>query len=57
MDIMIYDLPTMKDGRIAVEAKYCEILNKYRRGETLDVEVLDWMDSANNWLTAVGTKL
>lgn len=56
MDIKLYTFPTLKDGRIAVEEAYCELLNKYRKKENLTVEELDWMDSANNWLTAVGNK-
>lgn len=57
MDVEMYNFPTMKDGRIAVEHAFCELMNKYRNGEQLEPEVLDWMDSANNWLMTVGTKL
>lgn len=45
----IYDLPTIEDPRL--EKTYCEVLNLYRSGEELDSVVLDWMDSANNWLS------
>lgn len=57
MDVKVFDFPTMKDGRIAVEHKYCELLNLYRSGEKLDLEALDWMDTANNWLMTTGSKL
>lgn len=57
MDVEMYTFPTLTDGRIAVEEKYCELINKYRNGETMDPVVLDWMDTANNWLMTVGSKL
>ena len=57
MEIEVYSFPTMKDGRNAVEYKYCELLNQYRNGEHLDPEVLDWMDSANTWLMTAKGKL
>lgn len=57
MDIEIYNFPTLADGRITVEHAYCDLINKYRNGEKLDPEVLDWMDSANTWLSAAGSKL
>ena len=50
MQVEMFSLPTMKDGLVAVEQKYCEIYNAYRNGEKLDPEVLDWMDTANTWL-------
>lgn len=50
MDVTMFDFPTMRDGRIAVETKYCELLNLYRRGEQLDEIEIDWLDSANTWL-------
>lgn len=50
MDVMMFDFPTMRDDRIAVETKYCELLNLYRRGEQLDEIEIDWLDSANTWL-------
>jgi hypothetical protein len=34
----------------AVEDTFCNLLNAQRRGESLPVEALDWMDTANNWL-------
>ena len=50
MQIEMFSLPTMKDGITAVEQKFCQIHSAYRNGETLDPEVLDWMDTANTWL-------
>lgn len=57
MEVELFNFPTMKDGRIAVELTYCELVNKYRNGEKLEPEALDWMDTANNWLMTTGTKL
>jgi hypothetical protein len=56
MDIEVHSFPTMRNPE-QVERTYCELVNKYRNGEHLDPEVLDWMDSANNWLMASGSKL
>lgn len=50
MDIEVYTLPTLNDGKFAIEEKYCEILSKKRAGENLSVEILDWFDTANTWL-------
>jgi hypothetical protein len=50
MDIQVFSFPTLRDGQHAVEEHYCLLVNKYRNGETLDTEELDWMDSANTWL-------
>lgn len=49
MDIEVYTFPTM-DNPKAVEVAYCELLSAQRRGESIPVEALDWMDSANTWL-------
>lgn len=57
MNVELFTFPTMQDGQTAVEYKYCELLNKYRNGEDLDPEALDWMDTANTWLTVAGSKL
>lgn len=57
MDVEVFDFPTLRDGRIAVEAKFCELLNLYRRGEDLEPEAIDWMDTANTWLMTTGSKL
>ena len=57
MEVRVYNFPTLRDGRIAVEEMFCELNSRYRNGEVLDPEILDWMDTANNWLTAVSSKL
>jgi hypothetical protein len=55
MEIELYCFPTM-DNPKDVETTYCELLNAQRRGERLSLEALDWMDSANNWLTITESK-
>lgn len=50
MNVDMFSLPTMNDGVSVVEQTFCQIYTKYRNGETLQPEVLDWMDSANTWL-------
>lgn len=57
IDVEVHTFPTLKDGRIAVEEKYCELVNKYRNGESMNPETIDWMDSANTWLMSTGSKL
>ena len=57
IDVEMHTFPTLKDGRIAIEVKYCELVNKYRNGESMDYETVDWMDSANTWLITTGSKL
>lgn len=57
VNVEMHKFPTLKDGRIAVEEKYCELVNKYRSGDYLDPEAIDWMDSANTWLMTAGSKL
>jgi hypothetical protein len=49
MDVNVYSFPTMENPK-AVEVTFCELLNAKRRGESLPVEALDWMDTANTWL-------
>jgi len=57
MNVDLYELPTFNIEHISVvEHAYCDLINKYRSGETLDPEVLDWMDGANNWLMSISTK-
>ena len=56
MDIVIHDFPKFSDNRYKIERKYCELVNLYRNGTQLDVETLDWMDSANTWLMDTNTK-
>lgn len=50
MKVVVHDFPPFKSV-YRVEEKYCELLNKYRSGEYLDEETIDWMDSANTWLS------
>jgi len=57
MDIQVFSFPTIDDGVTAVEEVYCDLVNKYRNGDTLMLEELDWMDSANTWLITTGSKL
>lgn len=49
MNVELFEFPTMENPK-AVEVTFCELLNAQRRGETLPLEALDWMDTANNWL-------
>ena len=51
MNIELFSFPTINDNRFEIEHVYCELLNRYRSGETLDPEALDWLDSANTWLS------
>lgn len=53
MEIEFHSFPTMNDGRKRVEELYCILINKYRNGDSLDEETLDWLDSANTWLMSV----
>ena len=57
MNVKVYSFPTLKDGRIPVEQAYCNLINAYRNGEKLEPEALDWMDSANTWLSSTSSKL
>lgn len=50
MEVKIYKLPTLDDGVAEVEHKYCELLNEYHNGKKLEPELMDWLDTANNWL-------
>jgi hypothetical protein len=49
MEVELFTFPTMENPK-AVEDTFCNLLNAKRRGESLPVEALDWMDTANNWL-------
>lgn len=49
MEVELFTFPTMENPH-AVEVKYCELLNAKRRGESIPVEALDWMETANVWL-------
>lgn len=57
MDVAVYSFPTMADGVVAVEQKFCELMTLYRNGEHLDEIEIDWLDSANNWLMDTESKL
>ena len=52
-NIKLYNLPTPDDGVVKVERLFCEIIKKYRDGEKLEPEVIDWMDNANTWLQSL----
>lgn len=54
MDIRVYDLPTLNQGRETVEKRLNELENMYRRGEQLDEIEIDWIDTANTWLMTTG---
>ena len=49
MEVELFAFPTMENPK-AVDDTFCNLLNAQRRGESLPVEALDWMDTANNWL-------
>jgi hypothetical protein len=50
-EVLVFKFPNLSDNaRTEIERTYCELINDYRNGATLDPEVLDWMDSANNFL-------
>ncbi len=52
MNIQMFTLPVFQNTT-EVEKKYCELLSAKRSGEVLPEEILDWMDTANTWLTEV----
>lgn len=56
MQVEIFSFPTQDHPR-EVELKFCELINRYRGGEKLEPEVLDWMDTANNWLMEARSKM
>ena len=49
MEVKVYSFPTMQNPTL-VERAYCALLNAKRNGESLDDEVIDWMETANTWL-------
>lgn len=55
MDIQVFTLPPLTSDKFMVEELYCDLVNKYRNGETLNAEELDWMDSANVHLITTGS--
>ncbi len=54
MDIRMYDLPTLRDGKDIIEKRFNELVIKYRNGEYLDEIEIDWLDTANTWLLTTG---
>ena len=53
-DVLIFKFPDLVvENKLGIERQYCQLLNEYRNGERLDPEVLDWMDSANNYLISM----
>lgn len=50
MNVEVFSFPKLDGDRETVEQEYCKLAIKYRNGENLKPEVLDWMDAANNWL-------
>jgi len=51
MELRIFDLPTPNDDTNIIERRWCELNTKFRNGDELDEVEINWMDSANNWLT------
>lgn len=47
MEINVYTFPPLSGDLVSVENTFCELYNKYRNGEALAPEAIDWMDSAN----------
>jgi len=58
MDVEMYKFPVLNSDSVGVvEKTYCELARKYRNGEPLQPEMIDWMDTANNWLMTAASKL
>lgn len=58
MNVDMYNFPVFNiETYKAVEQTYCDLLNAYRNGETIEPEALDWMDTANNWLMTTETNV
>jgi hypothetical protein len=57
MDIQTFSLPNLTEGQETIERLYCQLINKYRNGDKLNAEELDWMDSANVHLITSGDNL
>jgi len=50
-EVLVFKFPELNDSsRTVIERRFCELINDYRNGVKLAPEVLDWMDSANNFL-------
>lgn len=53
IDVNVFKFPTPEDGILQVETTFCELYKKYRDGEKLEPEVIDWLDNANNFLQSI----
>ena len=47
MEINVYTFPPLSGDLVSVENTFCDLYNRYRNGEALAPEAIDWMDSAN----------
>lgn len=54
-EVRVYSFPTMENP-VAVERTFCQLLNAQRRGENLEEEEINWMESANCWLIEARSK-
>jgi len=51
MDYRVFELPTANSGIREIESRWCELNTKVRNGEKLDEVEINWMDTANTWLS------
>ena len=56
LDVNLFKLPVIEENSNETEKAFCEILKKYRSGEPLEPEVLDWFDAANAYFITSETK-
>jgi hypothetical protein len=56
MEVLVYRLATLDDGLDRVERLAYELDSRYRRGETLADEELDWLDWANGVTTTANSQ-
>lgn len=54
MDVRVFNLPTRDDDLYTIERRLYELEERARRGTDLDEVEINWMDTANTWLIAVG---
>lgn len=52
MDYRIFELPTANSNISDIESHWCELNTKRRNGEKLDEVEMNWMDTANTWLSS-----
>jgi len=53
-EVLVFKFPDLKhENRTIIETRFCELINAKRQGEELQPEVMDWMDSANNFLESL----